>query len=77
MLGDRMNIAKDAATSVINTLSNNDFVAVVSFNGDASTVFSSRIIRATYNDKESFTTSIDALEAQGQTNYESAFKKGF
>ena len=72
-----MNIAKDAATSVINTLSNNDFVAVVSFSGDASTVFSSRIIRATSNDKESFTTSIDALEAQGQTNYESAFKKGF
>ena len=77
MLGNRMNIAKDAATSVINTLSNNDFVAVVSFSGDASTVFSSRIIRATSNDKESFTTSIDALEAQGQTNYESAFKKGF
>ena len=69
MYRDRIKIAKDATSAVINTLSNNDFVAVISFSGDASTVFSSRIIRATSNNKESFTTSINDLEAVGQTNY--------
>ena len=33
MYGDRMTLAKSAATAVINTLSNNDFLAVVSFAG--------------------------------------------
>lgn len=77
MSGDRITLAKDAATAVVNTLSNSDFVGVINFGSSASTVHSNKIIRATSSDKEEFIKAIDALEANGQTNYESAFQKAF
>ena len=72
-----MTIAKSAASAVINTLSNNDFLGVIRFGSDASTVYSDKITRATISQKELFINDIDTLEAQGQTNYEEALKLGF
>lgn len=77
MYGDRMTLAKDAASAVINTLSNSDFVGVIKFSSSAQVVYSSKIIRATISEKEAFITDIEALEANGQTNYEAAIRKGF
>ena len=51
MFGDRLSIAKDAATAVINTLSNSDFVGVISFSNKARNIYSNKIIRATSTDK--------------------------
>jgi hypothetical protein len=38
MYGERLTLAKDAATNVVNTLSNSDFVGVISFGSSASNV---------------------------------------
>ena len=51
MFGDRLQIAKDAATAVINTLSNSDFIGVISFGSTASTLFANKIKRATSENK--------------------------
>ena len=72
-----MYIAKDAATAVVNTLSNSDFVGVISFSDVARSIYQNRIIRATSSDKEAIIEKIDALSAGGKTNYEAAFKKAF
>ena len=40
MAGTGISLAKDAATSVVNTLSNSDFVGVVKFESTASYVHS-------------------------------------
>ena len=77
MYGSRMTIAKDAATAVVNTLSNSDFVGVINFATSASSVDSSKITRATASVKESLIEKIDALEAVGSTNYEAAFRMAF
>ena len=53
MNGSRLYIAKDAATAVVSTLSNSDFVGVISFSNSARSVFSNRILRATSHVKES------------------------
>lgn len=51
MFGDRLQIAKDAATAVVNTLSNSDFVGVINFGSSASALHSNKIIRATIEEK--------------------------
>ena len=61
MSGERIDIAKSAAKSVVNTLSNNDFLGVISFGSTATTVYSSKITRATLTHKESLISEIDAL----------------
>ena len=53
MNGERITIAKSAAKAVVNTLSNNDFLGVISFGSTATTVHSSKITRATLSHKES------------------------
>ena len=40
MHGNRLSIAKEAAKRVINTLSNNDFVGVVTFSDTAKIIYS-------------------------------------
>ena len=77
MYGERLILAKDAATAVVNTLSNSDFVGVINFATSASSVDSSKITRATASVKESLIEKIDALEAVGSTNYEAAFRMAF
>ena len=76
MDGSKIDSAKEAAISVVNTLSNSDFVGVVSFATNAKTLHSSKILRATSETKEKITEKIEGLEAVGSTNYEEAFRKG-
>ena len=52
MNGTRMHIAKDAATAVVKTLSNSDFVGVISFSNSAKSLYSDKIVRATSENKE-------------------------
>lgn len=47
MSGNRITIAKAAAKSVINTLSNSDFIGVLAFNDEVTTLNSNRVVRAT------------------------------
>ena len=77
MTGTRLTIAKEAASAVVNTLSNNDFLGVINFGSTASTIYSTKVIRAKTTDKEAIITEIDGLSATGQTNYEAAFNLGF
>lgn len=77
MSGNRLTIAKDAATAVVNTLSNNDFIGVINFGSSASRIHSQKIIRATATDKESINNEIDGLSANGQTNFQNAFENAF
>lgn len=56
MDGNRINIAKSAAKAVVNTLSNNDFIGVVTFSSDANYLVSDRITRATTQHKENLKT---------------------
>ena len=61
MLGDGLEVAKTAAKSVINTLSNNDFLGVISFNSVAKAVYTSRITRATLEHQYQMEWEIDQL----------------
>ena len=47
MSGTRLTLAKEAAKSVVNTLSNNDFVGIVTFSSTATNLGPNRITRAT------------------------------
>ena len=52
MAAPRIDIAKEAAINVVNTLSNSDFVGVVSFSSSAEILYSDKILRATSEAKE-------------------------
>ena len=61
MLGDGLDVAKTAAKSVISTLSNNDFVGVISFDNIAKTLVANRITRATLEHQWKLEEEIDYL----------------
>ena len=73
MLGDGLEVPKTAAKAVINTLSNNDFLGVISFGTSARTVYTSQITRATIDHRWVMEQEIDKLEFSGLTNYQAAF----
>lgn len=52
-------------------------MGVLNFGSTVSTVYTDKITRATTEVKEAIIEAIDALEAEGQTNYQGAFTKGF
>lgn len=70
----KLDSAKEALISVVNTLSNNDFVGVVTFSDVAE---GNSLARATTENKQSIIEYINGLEAGGSTNYKAAFDKGF
>ena len=76
MSGTRIQSAKEAAVSVVNTLSNSDFVGVVSFASKAETLHSTKVLRATNKTKDKIIDEIEDLQANGKTNYEAALRKG-
>jgi Mg-chelatase subunit ChlD len=77
MTGERLTLAKDAATNVINTLGNSDFVGVLNFGSTVSAVYTDKITRATAEVKDAIIEAIDSLDIEGQTNYQDAFTEGF
>ena len=74
MAGTGISLAKDAATSVVNTLSNSDFVGVVKFESTASYVHSQKILRGTQETKDALNSGIWNLNAGGGTNYEQGLR---
>ena len=77
MSGNNIILAKESARAVVNTLSNNDFFGVVSFESSAATVYTDKLLRATEVHKESAIEAIFKLNAGGGTNFKVAFEKGF
>ena len=74
---NRLELAKDAAKTVINTLTNFDFIGVVIFSDAARTVRFTTLVPATTNNINILSNEIDSIRADGQTNYEAAFTKAF
>lgn len=52
MYGDKLEIAKKASKTVINTLNNNDFIGVISFGNSGVSLMYDNIVRATSTVKE-------------------------
>ncbi|KAL7545567.1 hypothetical protein ACHAWF_009001 [Thalassiosira exigua] len=74
----RMNIAKEAATTVVETLTVADRVAVVSFSSAASQIGEfDTLIRATVENKKRLIEAIKSIEAGGSTNFYDAFSTAF
>ena len=73
----RIDLAKDAVESVINTLSNSDFFGVIKFSDSASSIKYSRIVRATSSTKERVIKRVKRIGEGGSTNYKAAFEKAF
>jgi voltage-dependent calcium channel alpha-2/delta-1 len=76
MYGQKLTIAKDAATNVVNTLSNSDFVGVLQFGSSAEQVYTKKITRATTEVKDAIIEEVNHFRALGGTNYQAAFTKG-
>ena len=77
---NRLFIAKEAAKTVVNTLTNFDYVGLVTFSDNAGVVpISGRnlLIQATNDNLRLITSAIDTLTATGRTNYQAAFNTAF
>lgn len=77
MEGNGLEIAKAAATTVIDTLSNKDFIGVISFSNQAEVMREKKLKRATNSVKEQLVKEISDLSAKGKTNYQDALTKAF
>ena len=73
----RLELAKDAAKTVIDTLTNFDYVGVVIFSDTASTLYTTTMVPATSANIRSLSSAIDGITARGTTNYEAAFREAF
>jgi len=74
--GGRLDIAKQAAKKVVDTLNNFDWVGLVSFSS-SSNKYQDQLISVTNENKNQINDWIDDLDASGQTNFESAFQAGY
>ena len=78
--GDRIEMAKEAATKVIDTLSSNDYVNVIDFASSAKAYSSRGLVKAdaTVTGKDSaMKTWVDNIRASGSTNFRDAFNTAF
>ena len=53
----------------MNTLSNNDFVGVISFSDEVESLYSNKVLRATDEVKANINSKIASLTVGGKTNY--------
>jgi uncharacterized protein YegL len=74
---NRMALMKDAAKYVINTLSVADYVSVVTFNTEASSLTNSLLQRVRTTDISTLLNKITNLTPGGSTNFYSGFKVAF
>lgn len=78
-----IDVAKDSAKTVIDTLNPNDRVAVISFSsgaevpGDKSECFKTNLAMASPPNKKTLKEKITKLSSSGHTKYDIAFKKAF
>lgn len=78
----RLNLSKAAAITVVETLTNVDYVAVVTFNDTAEQLLvDGQLLRASYSNITNLTQAIEEQLTEdsvgGGTNYEAAFNKAF
>ena len=77
MAGDLNNMAKNAATMVIDTLTAVDYVTIVKYSSGAQT-YSPKLVEATDANKDLLKAWIDAeIGASGTTNFRAAFEKAW
>jgi len=77
MAGDLNNMAKNAATMVIDTLTAVDYVTIVKYSSGAQ-AYSSTLVEATDANKDLLKAWIDAeIGASGTTNFRAAFEKAW
>ena len=78
----RLDLAKGAAATVIETLTSADFVAVVLFSDSADQLLipgqePNTLIRATYDNITALSKEVEGITAEGGTNFEAAFELAF
>lgn len=76
----RLDLAKEAAKTVVNTLTNFDYVGIVAFSDTATTQTingDNIMVPATNKKLVTIGTVIDQLNAGGGTNFEAAFREAF
>lgn len=74
----RIKLAKEASSTIVDTLTVADRVAIVKFSDVASLIGGqTSLIRATKENKKLLIDAIDGLEAEGATNFYDAFDKAF
>ena len=77
MAGDLNNMAKNAATMVIDTLTAVDYVTIVKYSSGAQ-AYSPKLVEATDANKDLLKAWIDAeIGASGTTNFRAAFEKAW
>mmetsp|Transcript_38891 Transcript_38891/g.40312 ORF Transcript_38891/g.40312 Transcript_38891/m.40312 type:complete len:568 (-) Transcript_38891:69-1772(-) len=74
--GGKMDIAKEAAKKVVDSLNNFDWIGVVTFSTN-SNKYKDQLIRVTNDNKIAINNWIDGLSATGSTNFETAFRAGY
>ena len=72
----RLEIMQEAASAVLDTLTNNDYATVIQFSTDAES-YSNTLLSVTDKNRCLLENYIDNLEAGGITNYEAAFELAF
>ena len=72
----RLDVMKNAAKAVLDTLYKYDYATVVDFNTEADS-YSSTLLSVTDKNRCELENCIDSLVASGSTNYASAFEKAF
>eukprot|EP01125_Pyxidicula_operculata_P013802 TRINITY_DN4580_c0_g1_i2.p1 TRINITY_DN4580_c0_g1~~TRINITY_DN4580_c0_g1_i2.p1 ORF type:complete len:363 (-),score=51.70 TRINITY_DN4580_c0_g1_i2:634-1722(-) len=78
MAGERLDLAKLAAVSILGSLSFNDYVAVISFSTSSKILNSqTSLTRATASVVSKLKSSVNKLNVEGGTNYQSAFDNAF
>ena len=79
---NRIGLAREAAITVINTLTNSDYVAVVLFNSDATQLLLAgqtrgALIQATNENIVRLSERVATIQPSGNTNFEAAFGMAF
>ena len=76
MAGTRISIARDAAITVINTLTFADYVQVVTFSTEAST-FGTTLVQASKVNKDALIAHVGNVPVGGSTNFEAGLALAF
>ena len=76
MAGDLNNMAKNAATMVIDALTAVDYVTIVKYSSGAQ-AYSSTLVEATDANKDALKAWIDEIDASGTTDFRAAFMKAW
>ncbi|KRX09880.1 hypothetical protein PPERSA_05272 [Pseudocohnilembus persalinus] len=77
-MAGKMNMAKNAALTVVESLTYSDYFQLILFNDDAETITGENVlIQATIENKAKFTSLIEEIQEKGGTNFEAAFVKAF